>query len=186
MIGFDDFISQLLEESRICYEKAKRVEEGFSQDTFIHSSVLLSISTLESCINAISEELLIEPYKNEYSIHEQALLLEKDVKFNKGEYQLGNGLRISRTSDRIEYLFYKFSGKKLGSSDLWYFNLKQSIDVRNKLVHPKEYVRITLKQAETALSSVIEAINVLYLLIYKKKLPTYNRGLSSKLDLVVN
>lgn len=186
MLEFDDFISQLLEESRICYEKAKSVEDGFSQDTFIHSSLLLSISTLESCINAISEELLIEPYKNEYSVHEQALLLEKDVKFDKGEYRLGNGLKISKTSDRIEYLYYKFSGKKLGSTDLWYCNLKQSIDVRNKLVHPKEYVKITLKQAETALLSVIEAMNVLYLLIYKKKLPTYDRGLSSKKDLVIN
>lgn len=183
MSDFDSFAIYLLEEAKALLDKAN-VEDEFSQMTYLHASLLLSISALEACINAITDELLVDPYKDKYTIHEQGLLLEKDVHFDKGGFSLGKGLKISRMTDRIEFLYKKFSGNTLDTSFQWYMNLKQGIDLRNKLVHPKEYVQLTFRQVEQANLAVISTINELYKVIYKRKLPTVDRGLTPKQNLV--
>ena len=184
MTEFDSFATQLLEESKTLLEKAKRVE-GFSKITYYHSSLLLAISALEACINSIADEILIDPYKNEYTIYEQGLLLEKDVRFDKGEFVLSNGLKISRITDRIEFLYYKFTRKRLDGTYQWYANLRQCIDIRNKLVHPKEQLRISDNQVELAILSVIETINQLYLAVYKRKFPAYDWGINPRKELLL-
>ena len=75
MSDFDSFAIYLLEEAKALFDKAN-VEDEFSQMTYLHASLLLSISALEACINAITDELLVDPYKDKYTIHEQGLLLE--------------------------------------------------------------------------------------------------------------
>ena len=182
MTRFDSFASQLLEESKALLDKAKAAED-FSQATYLHSSLLLAISALEACINSISDELLIEPFQNGYTVHEQGLLLEREVRFEKGDFILSNSLKISRITDRIEFLYSKFAAKKLDVTFELYTSLKQSIDLRNKLVHPKEDMQVTVKQVELAIFSVIDAINELYKAVYQRKFPSYNRGISPKLTL---
>lgn len=179
MTDFDSFAIQLLEESKALLEKAKTAEH-FTQNAYLHSSLLLAMSALEAYINSISEEILVEPYKNGYTVYEQALLMEKEVRFDHGEYVLSNGLKISRITDRIEFLYYKFTRKKLNGNCPWYLTLMQSIDLRNKLVHPKEHVSISAKQVESSIVSVVEAINELYKAIYKRKFPAYDRGIAPK------
>ena len=179
MTDFDSFSTQLLEESKALLEKAT-TEDSFAQSAYLHSSLLLAISALEACINSIVEEILIEPYREKYTVYEQALLLEKEVKFDRGEYILKNGLKISRITDRIEFLYYKYTGKKLDGNYPWYATLKQSIDLRNKLVHPKEHIQLTIKQVETSVLSVVNTINELYIAVYKHKLPVVDRGITSK------
>lgn len=182
MTEFDSFASQLLEESKALLDKS-RATEAFSQATYLHSSLLLAISALEACINSISDELLVGPYQNKYTVHEQGLLLERDVRFDKGSFVLSKNLKIFRITDRVEFLYCKFTGHKLSGTDFWYTNLKQSIDLRNKLVHPKENVRVTDKQVQSAVLSVIDAINELYKAVYKQTFPSYSRGITPKLSL---
>lgn len=179
MTDFDSFSIQLLEESKALLEKAT-TEDAFTQSAYLHSSLLLATSALEACINSIVEEILIEPYRKQYTVYEQALLLEKDIKFDRGEYVLKNGLKISRITDRIEFLYYKYTGKKLDGNDSWYATLKQSIDLRNKLVHPKEHIQLTIKQVEISVLSVVDTINELYKAVYKHKFPAVDRGIVSK------
>lgn len=179
MTEFDSFASQLLEESKALLEKS-RVTDDFAQTTYLHSSLLLAFSALEACINSISDELLVDSYKNCYTVHEQGLLLEKDVRFEKGNFVLSNSLKISRITDRIEFLYCKFTTNKLDGTFPWYANLKQSMDLRNKLVHPKEDMQVTAKQVETAIISVVDAVNELYKAVYHCKFPSYNRGISPK------
>ena len=181
MQEFDDFINQLLEESKLFLERAKSAKNTFPQQSFLHSSLLLSMCVLEACVNSISEEVLSTSYNDTYTVQEQALLLERDVKFDKGQFVLGNSLKISRLTDRVEYLYFKFSGEKLGNSCTWYCNLKQGISIRNRLVHPKENFVVTVVQVENALLAVIDTIDTLYSLIYKKGLPAYQRGITPKL-----
>lgn len=183
MLEFDSFINELFEEGKAFFEKGKQTEDESSKRAYFHASLLVAISALEACINSISGELLIDSYKEKYLLHEQALLLEKEVCFDRGEYILGERLKMARITDRIEFLYYKFTGKKLNGSILWYMQLKQSIDLRNKLVHPKEYVTITETTVERALLSVMETVNQLYLIIYKKKFPTYDWGLTARREL---
>ena len=93
------------------------------------------------CISfAATAEILIEPYNNKYELIEQSLLLEKEIVFENGHYKLGNRLKMSRLIEKIEFLICKFSGKEIPSKCEWFNQLKQSIDFRNKLVHPKEYI----------------------------------------------
>lgn len=179
MSDFDSFVTQLLEESKALLEKAKTAQK-FTQNTYLHSSLLLAISSLEACVNSIVEELLIEPYRGNYTVYEQGLLLEKEVRFDRGEYVLGNGLKISRITDRIEFLYYKCTREKLNGNYPWYSTLKQSIDLRNKLVHPKEHVSLTVRQVETSILSVINTINELYMAVYKRKFPALDRGIEPK------
>lgn len=182
MTEFDSFASQLLEESKVLLDKSKTAED-FLRFTYLHSSLLIAISALEACINSISDELLDDLYRNKYTAHEQGLLLERDVRFEKGKFVLSNSLKISRITDRVEFLYSKFTGHRLDGKCLWYSNLKQSIDLRNKLVHPKESIQITSKQVESALLSVIETINELYKAVYRKDFPSYKRGIVPKLSL---
>lgn len=182
-MDFDAFITQLIEEAKAFFEKAKTVNDDLAKEAYLHSSLLLVMSSLEACINAIIEEVMIEPYRDKYGVLEQSLLLEKDIKFKNGHYQLGNGLKISRMTERIECLIYKHTGKELNPSESWYVMLKQSIDFRNKLVHPKEYVKITERHVENAIISVLDTMNNLYLAIYKRKFPAYDVGVLSKYDL---
>lgn len=182
-MDFDGFIVQLLEESKAFLEKAKKEASEEAKSAYLHSSLLLVMSSLEACVNSISEELLVEPYIEKYSIVEQSLLLEKEFVFDKGKFVLGNKLKMYRITDRIEFLVHKFTGEKIQSDTLWFAQLKQSIEIRNRLVHPKEYIKISEKQVENAINSVLETINELYKVVYKKSFPQYAFGLISRCDI---
>ena len=182
-MDFDNFAVQLFEESKVLFEKAKATSDDFSKDVFLHSSLLLVMSSLEACVNSISEELLIDPYINDYSLLEQSLLLEREIIYKNGRYQLGSSLKMSRLVDKIEYLMVRFLRDKWDVNSTWFVQLKQSIDFRNKLVHPKEYVKITEKQVENAINSVLETMNALFKAIYKKTFPSYSYGLTSRYEI---
>ncbi len=183
-MDFDSFVTQLFEESKSFFEKAKKTTDTDSKDAYLHSSLLLIMSCLEACVNSIAEELMIDPYSEKYDLLEQSLLLEKDFIFENGHYKLGNRLKIYRTIDRIEFLIYKFSGKEIPVDAEWFLSLKQSFDIRNRLVHPKEYIKITEKQVENAIKSVLETINEIYKAVYKRAFPAYGFGITSRLDIV--
>ena len=182
MTEFDSFSNQLLEEAKAFLEKARK-NENEAQTAYLHSSLLIAISALEAFVNSIIDEMLIEPYDRMYSVHERALLLEKEVRFERGEFVLSNTLKISRLTDRIEFLYFKYTGKNLDGTTQWYAELKQGIKIRNELVHPKGNVTLTIKQVENVITSVIETVNELYKVVYKTKFPRYNIELSSSLQL---
>lgn len=178
---FDRFFEQLLEESKFLYEQSHKVSDDEHRDIFLHSSLLTVISALEACIYSIAEELLIEPYKDNYSLLEQSMLLEREIIFEKGKYKLGNNLKMTRITERLELLFVKFLKEKWDPTVSWFSQLKQSIKLRNEIVHPKAIISITTHQVEIAIKAVLETINELYKAIYKKALPTYSLGSASKL-----
>lgn len=177
---FDTFFEELFEQAKYLLEQAKRYTDDKCK-TYLHSSLLMAMSSLEACINAIADELLIDPYKKSYTLLEQSMLLEKDIIFKDGTYQLGNNLKMSRTIDKLELLFTKFLHKKWNPSVNWFNQLKQSIKIRNDLVHPKTVVNITNTQVEIAIKAVLETINELYKALYKRPFPSYSLGLSSKI-----
>ena len=78
-------------------------------------------------------------------------------------------------------LFVKFLKEKWDPTVTWFIQLKQAIQTRNNLVHPKTVITITDNQVELAIKAVLDTINELYKAIYKKPFPAYSRGLSSRL-----
>lgn len=179
MESFDEFSNNLLEEAKRFFEKAKSEQDNTAVNAFLHSSLLLAISSLEAYVNGISDD-----FKNASSLNlmEKGFLLEKEIIFKNGSFKLNKRLKMSRLIERIELLFKKCDYSKLDKSSVWWQKLKEGIDLRNSLVHPKEFTDITQIEIESTLMAVIECVNNLFLAVYKKGLPTTNMGLDSKLE----
>jgi hypothetical protein len=179
MTKFDEFCSSLLEESKRFLEKANETKNDKAKHAYYHSSILLGISALEAYINGIASDIVLV---KDVPIIEKALLSEKDIELRKGTFKLTNRLKIYRLSERIEYLYNKFSGHQLDSvQEKWWSDLKFSLQLRNNLVHPKDEIPIDKKQVEKLLKSVINCLTCLSKFIYGKEFPFKNLGLQSKL-----
>ncbi|MEM9833770.1 MAG: hypothetical protein AAF944_24280 [Bacteroidota bacterium] len=91
-------------------------------------------------------------------------------------------LKIQRLTDRVQYLYFKYNKTHLnGNTEAWWGPLKQSLKVRNGLVHPKQEIIITQNEVKILLESVIGCLLCLSKIIYKNELPIRNMGLQSKL-----
>jgi hypothetical protein len=179
MSAFDTFSAQLWEEAKRFYEKSKEAADVQSKTAYNHSSILIGMSALEAYINGICEELMTY---SDIPLHEKSLLKEREVEFDLGEFKLSDKLQIYRLTDRIEFLYFKFSGVKLnGGTEQWYGDLKNSIKLRNGLVHPKEEVRVTEGNTKLLLESVNSCLETISKCVYKKSFPFVSLGLQSRL-----
>ena len=160
--NFDEFTNTLFNEAKFLLEKAKSFSNNPSiESSYLHSSLLLGMSALEAYVNGISLELVEGGF--ELSLNEKALISERDIIFNKGT------------------LYCKYSNKPISSQDTWNQNIKQTIKLRNDLVHPKSELTITYSQVESALQNILQTIDVLYKAVYKTHVPILNYGLLSTL-----
>ena len=168
---FDKFSVELLEEAKRFLEKASA---GIAQPAFLHASLVLAFSSLESHINGIAEELML---RNDNTVLEQSLLSEREVKFDKGEWALGKA-RYFRMEDRMAFLIRKYSSTDVSGSE-WWSEFKSGGDARNKLVHPRDAIVLTVADVERYLLAIIEALNAIYLAVFNRGHPSYGRGLQS-------
>lgn len=179
MATFDDFSALLLEEAKRFHEKISETTDEDAKTAYIHSAVLIGVSALEAYINGIAQELINFPTT---PIHEKSLLGEKEIEFKNGEFVLNEKLKIYRLVDRIQYLYYKYKRVHLnGGTETWWGPLKQSLNIRNGLVHPKEEIEINQEQVKLLLESVINCLLCISKLIYTKEFPFKNMGIQSKL-----
>lgn len=178
MTKFDEFCSSLIEEAKRFFEKAIESSDVEAKAAYYHSAILLGISSLEAYVNGISDEICI---RDDIPILEKSLLLEKEIKLENGVFSLTNKLKIYRLTERIEYLFKKFSSKELkDTSAEWRGDLNASIRLRNLLVHPKSEVEISEKQVKILLECVIDCLSSLSKSVYGSEFPFYKIGLQSK------
>src|SRR5688572_26088703 len=128
MNSFDTFASQLWEEAKRFHEKAIESDDTTAKEPYFHAAILLGMSALEAYINGICEELLTYP---NIHLHERSILSEREIELDNGEFKTGGKLQMYRITDRIEFLFFKFSKNKInGHTHQWYGNLKASIKLR--------------------------------------------------------
>lgn len=179
MADFDLFANQLLEEAKRFLEKAKESPDGPADAANLHAALLLSFCAFEAHVNSIADEFSMAPG---LSAHEKALLLEKEIRLEDGEFRMQQKLRISRLEDRIEFLHAKFSGHPVDRSSIWWGQLANAIDLRNKLTHAKSITPVTRAAVGCALEAIIDALNALYTAIYKRKFPPVSQGLHSTLS----
>lgn len=177
-MDFDLFANQLLEEAKRFCEKASESTDAVSQAASLHAALLLSFSALEAHVNSIGAEF---SSSSSLSVHEQALLLERDVRLVYGEFQLQKGLKMSKLEDRIEFLHTKFSGKPLDRRSSWWSQLGVAIDLRNQLTHAKTVPTITLSAVQSAILAIVATLDAIYQAIYKRTFPTGGMGLQSAL-----
>ena len=179
MNSFDTFCGELLEQSKRFTEKSKVETKPEGKIAYQHASLLLAICALEAYINGISEEITLA---KAFPIHEKGLLLEKQIKLEKGEWSITSNLKISRLTDKIELLYRRHTGTELNDTHSWWTTLKNGIDFRNKLTHPKEEVKLSDAFNEKVIQTVIECVSILYKAIYKRQFPKSTLSLISKLD----
>ena len=171
----DRFSIGLLDEAKRFFEKAEEATEG-EQNAYLHASLMVAFSALESHVNGIAEELSM---RTPYSIVNKALLLEREVKLEKGRWVLGKE-KFYRLEERVAFLVAEHSGNE-PSSHPWWSSLLDGIKVRNSLVHPREALNLKLTDVKRFLEAIIDSLNDIYLAVFGKGHPSFNRGLQSTL-----
>jgi len=182
MATLSTFASDLLEEAKRFLEKAREAAKVKSdgKDALLHASLMLGFAAFEAHVNAIADDFLA---RGDLNPHERGLLAEHAVELNHGEFQEKEQLKIQRLEDRVLFLCRRFSKSPIDRNASYWGAFMDAARLRNKLIHPKaEPPAIGESAVERALSAIIELLNFMYVSIYKKKLPAYNRGLSSKLS----
>jgi hypothetical protein len=176
--GIDEFARSLLEEAKRFFEKTDEHGDAVANTANLHAALMLAFCSLEAHVNAISDDFVARPGM---SIHDKSVLLEREVRLDKGEFTLTSALKMVRLEDRIQFLHVRFSGMPLDRSQAWWTQLSEAIALRNQLIHPKEVLEIKPEAVARAIRAVIETIDALYQAIYKRPFPAAARGLNSAL-----
>ncbi|WP_404299053.1 hypothetical protein [Alicycliphilus denitrificans] len=171
----------LLEEARRFFEKSLQpsaASEG--RVAFLHAAILLAFSSLEAHVNAVADEMAL---RSGLDVLAKSILLEKDYSLEKGEFKLANRLKMYRFEDRLSFLLATFSSPPIPvwTKEPWWSDLKDGIDLRNRLVHPKSNVPIDIDAVEKALAAIVACLNFLYQNIYRRPFPSAKRGINASL-----
>jgi len=165
-----------LEDSKRFLSKANETTEP-GKNAFLHSALMLGFAALEAHVNAIADDFLVS---GDLSAHERGLLA---VELSDGEFKEKSSLKIQRLEDRVQFLCRRFSRRPIDRTASYWGDFVEAGRLRNRLTHPKaDPPTIGENAVRRALNAIIELLNFMYMSIYKKKLPAYNRGLSSKLS----
>lgn len=178
MRSVDDFASRLLEEAKRLYEKALDETDREGQEAYLHAALVLGCCSLEAHVNSIADDFLV---RQELSVIERSILAEREYRLENGELVLTEVLKMYRLTERIEFLYRRFSGEPLDKDQAWWGKLKTALSTRNELSHPKQHTPVTGQAVEQALQSILDALDAVYRGIYKKRYPARNRGLNSKM-----
>jgi len=179
MAALSDFAADLLEEAKRFLEKATETADADGKKAFLPSALLVGFAAFEAHINAIADDFLTRP---ELTPHERGLLAEAQVDLVDGQFRVKEDiLKIQRLEDRVLFLCRRFSGTPIDRKASYWGEFNEATRLRNKLTHPKgDHLNVKKAEVQKALRALIELLNVMYLEIYKKKLPAHGHGLTSK------
>jgi len=141
--------------------------------------LLLGFSALEAHVSGVADELRM---RNGLNIMDHSILSERDVVLENGEFQLTDKLKMYRLEDRLSYLFAKFGNATSLAKFGWWNPLKEGMRLRNQLVHPKAGLDLSIDEVAKALLGILDCLNELYVIIFGKGHPSYNRKLDSNLS----
>lgn len=177
MNSFDEYSDRLIENSKFLYLKAVITKNENAKQAFLQSSILIAYCALDAYVYSICEEL----FENDrISIFEKSFLVEKDLAFINGKFSLSNNLKMTRITDRIEYLFNYFGHNPVNKNTHWWNQIKDGYKLRNNIVHPKQTKIISEGDVEKSILSISECINALFKIIYKRKYPLHSKKLDTR------
>jgi hypothetical protein len=178
-VSVDALANRLLDEAKRFNEKAKAEKDSPGKEAYLHASLLLACCSLEAHVNSIADDFLV---RQELPILQKAILAEREYRFEDGEFVLTDILKMWRLTDRMEFLFRRFSGAPLDKQEPWWGHLKAALNLRNDLAHAKQNILVSEIAVEQALKAVVDALDTLYRAVYRKPFPTAKRGLNSKMN----
>ena len=173
------FANLLLEEAKRFLERAEKAKDKdkAAEVANLHAALMLAFCALDAHVNVVADEVARWEHVTK---HQRGVLLQKEVRLNDGEFEVGNKSEFSRVQDRI--LLLHRIGRGAIKPAPWSQNLSAAIDLRNKLTHPKAVPAITAAAVSKAVEAVIETLDALYQALYKRRFPAAHRKLASKLD----
>lgn len=176
-IDADAFSILLLDEAKRFLEKGLD-ETGAARAAYLHAALVVGFSALESHVNGVADELATRPRTD---LLAQSILQEKPVKLIKGEWMLGTKDQYFRLEDRISFLLNSCSKVDAASSS-WWSDLISGIKARNSIVHPRDAVDLSSSDVQRYLGAIIASLNAIYLGVFGKGHPSFNRGLQSTMS----
>lgn len=177
MSDFETYSGELLLSSKQFLNDAKTLkgENQIQQrQRSLRASLTHAFFFLEAQLNYLAAHFANRP---EFSVLEQSLLSEKDISLDKGQFRLTEKAKFFRLQDRIEFLLSHFSGDLGKAKGTWFSDLILSIEVRNRLVHPREAHMLEFSEVERAILAVLGCLSALYKAIFGKKFPLAALGL---------
>jgi hypothetical protein len=178
MSKIDDFARSLLEEAKWFLEKTEDDGDPAANSAYLHAALMLAFCSLEAHVNSVGDDFISRP---ELSVHEKAILLEKEVRLENGEFRLTSTLRMMRLEDRIRFLHVRF-GKAIDPSEPHWSQLAEATTLRNQLTHPKEMIVITKATVGRAIHAIIDTLDAVYRVIYRRPFPAASLGLQAKVS----
>lgn len=182
MSDFVDYSRSLMDAAKGFRSHALSLAEGEVKQAFLRAALLHACSFLEAHLNYMAEHF---SENTMFSLHEQGVLLEKEVRFENGAFHLTNTLKISRITDRIDLLLSKCSINPSKEKADWFADLGHTLKIRNSLVHPKDAHTLCDADVQMAMNCMIKAADTLYTVVFKKGLPYARKGIEGGLDLSV-
>ena len=173
----DEFASTMLEEAKRFLEKANDARGQQGEDAFLHAALMLACCALEAHVNAVANEVA---QRDGITPQDLAVLREKELRLKDGEFVEDKGLKIYRLEDRI--LVLHRLGMRPNPNGPWRPALTTTLQLRNKLTHPKAVPSIGANDVQKALQAIIDTIDALYSAVYRKRFPAAKRQLDSSLD----
>lgn len=127
-------------------------------------------------------ELVAQHFKesNIFTLHEQGIIAQKEVIFDKGIFRMKEVTRFSRLSERMLLLQHKFAGSKL-TERTWWEPLLKATDRRNSIAHPRGPVTLNDSDTETDILAVLGCASDLFQIVFGKGLPYASLGSKPKL-----
>lgn len=171
-------LNRRIEFAKAFYKRSINCEDEGERKTMIEVSVSLSFSFMEGTLTYLFDHFA---GAKQFSIFEQAVMSEKDVKIADGVPIL-QGTRYRSIEERLQFLFWRFSYKELDTSVAWWPKLRAAIDTRNQIMHPKGALSLSAKDAENCLRAVIDATNALFVTVFNRPWPKANRGLDTPVE----
>ena len=161
-----EFSKSLLNRAKTAYDV--ELEKSFSE-----MAVAAAFSCLEGMLTHIFDHFIDS---RNFDIFERSIMQEKSVKLVRGQPYLGEQ-RFQSIDDRVQFLFWKFSGEEFDKSKSWWPNFANAVSIRNGIMHPKKEAEITAQDAERAILAIVAALDELMWTVFGSRWPKANKGI---------
>lgn len=174
MSEFVDYAKELMDSAKGFAEKGKAEKDEKLKQAYLRASFLHGFSFLEAHLNDLSDHFR---GKRTLTTHDLGVLLEREVRLDKGAFKLSTTPKFSKIIDRIEVLLRNFCSDVAAAKGDWFSDLANALKSRNKLAHPKEKHELSHAEVIRSLKAIIDCIDALFRAVFKKSFPYKGKSL---------
>lgn len=171
-------LNRRFEYAKAFYAKSKLATKPDERKTYVEVCFALGFSFLEGTLSYISDHFADS---RGFDTFERSIMNEQDLRIVRGQPQAA-GVKYRTLEERLQFLFWRFSHKPFDTQQKWWSALKQAINQRNDLMHPKKGAALTEDDAERCLLAILEATDCLFKTVFNNSWPKAKRGLLTSVE----